>query len=56
MNSNLEKLKKELDEANKRLKKAVRKARVPSDFKIQQDAAKRAYVAYWSAEREETSL
>lgn len=45
----LETLKANLDEANIRLKKAVRKARVPSDFKIQEDAAYRAYRAYWGA-------
>lgn len=42
-------LKTEMDAANLALKKAVRKARVPSDFKTQEVAAKAAYRAYWAA-------
>lgn len=42
-------LKAEMDTANKNLKKAVRKARVPADFKAEREIAMKAYKAYWSA-------
>lgn len=65
MNSTVEKksletLKAELDQANKILQKAVRKAVRygvgPDAFKDEKANAMKAYRAYWDAEREESSL